>query len=240
MNITSLLITIAGIIIIIALYIMSRVTKSKMPSKQTSIIPKLKDKNGKKFTSVLDDIPARDGSTPVRTSVEATTIEAVDDISNNEEHNEEQTIKEKDVTISTTEPSETAQHVLFISEKDVNGLDGNLVKQALKSNGFVFGEMDIYHYMVNLETNTGMTSLFRVANGMAPWTLIDTDLQDKKLAGLSIVLLTPSKIDDEIAMKTFISVAEKLCEDVGGILKNDKQQILTEENKKNLSTLVKK
>lgn len=233
MNITSLLITIAGIIIIIALYIMSRVTRSKMPTKQTSIIPNLKDDNGDKFTSVLDDIPARDGSTPEVEQFE-------NDIP---EITEEESFIKDDLppeTPSIKSTIETNQHILFISGKGESGLDGNLVLQALKSNGFVFGEMDIYHYMVNLEAESGMTSLFRIANGMAPWTLIDTDLINKKLAGLSIVLLTPSKIDDEIAMNTFITVTENLCKSIGGVIKNDKQQPLTEENKTSLTALVKK
>jgi len=233
MNITSLLITIAGIIIIIALYIMSRVTQSKMPTKQTSIIPDLKDENGDKFTSVLDDIPARDGSTPEIKQFE-------DDIP---EITEEESFIEDDLppeTPSIKPTTETTQHILFISGKNENGLDGNLVLESLKRNGFVFGDMDIYHYMVNLENESGMTSLFRVANGMTPWTLIDTDLINKNLAGLSIVLLTPSKIDDEIAMNTFITISENLCESIDGVLKNDKQQPFTEENKTTLITSVKK
>ena len=238
MNITSLLITIAGIIIIIALYIMSKIARSKLPSKkQTSIIPNLKDDDGGKFTSVLDDIPARDGSTP---HVDATAIE---------ENIPEQALEEDDDYNIEDEPGppkvtikpaiETTQHILFISGKDENGLDGNVVQQALKGHGLVFGEMDIYHYMVNLEEDTGMTSLFRVANGVSPWTLIDTDLLNKRLAGLSIVMLTPSKINDKKAMNTFITVTENLCKSVNGILKNDKQQLLTEKDKTQLMASVK-
>ena len=64
MNITSLLITLAGIIIIVALYIISRISQSKLPQNQSSRLPNLEDESGDRFTSILDDIPARDGSTP--------------------------------------------------------------------------------------------------------------------------------------------------------------------------------
>jgi len=52
------------------------------------------------------------------------------------------------------------------STRNRSTLTRYLKDKALKSHGLVFGEMDIYHYMVNLETDSGMTSLFRVANGM--------------------------------------------------------------------------
>ena len=65
MDIISLLITIAGILIILGLYILGRLSKSKMPKeKEVASVPRIIDDNGDHFTSVLDDIPATDGSTP--------------------------------------------------------------------------------------------------------------------------------------------------------------------------------
>lgn len=227
MNITSLLITLAGIIVILALYIMSRVTQSKLPTKQTAIIPDLKDDNGDRFTSVLDDIPARDGSTPKATPVIT------------------EEIKEKEPQETTEEPLgkkvKQKQSILFISGKDESGLDGNLVQLALEKNGFVFGEMDIYHYLINnnSDVDSEKISLFRIANGMEPWTLKEEDLLNKKLAGLSVVMQTPSKIDDNKAINTFITVTESLCIAVDGVLKNQQQQLFTDENKENLIASVK-
>lgn len=235
MNITSLLITLAGIIFIIALYIISRISQSKLPSKQTSRLPNLKDEKGNRFTSVLDDIPARDGSTPKPDKIIQETI--------NEESNEniDKTNTEINNEINN-EPPETQQHILFISGKDDNGLDGKLVQKALKANGLVLGDMDIYHYfpvMKDSLPDSEKYSLFRIANGVSPWTLKAEDLVNKKLAGLSIVMITPTKINDSEAISLFISLSEKICKQIGGVLKNQQQQLFTAKEKKHLLYLYK-
>lgn len=219
MNITSLLITLAGIIVILALYLMSRITQSKLPQKNTSFIPNLKDENGDRFTSVLDDIPARDGSNPTTPS----NAEKIDEPQGSEEISKE-----------PAKSGGQTQHILFISGQDEKGLDGNLVQQGLEKNGLVFGDNDIYHYLVDTNSGSTKTSLFRVANGIEPWTLKSEDLLNKKLAGLSIVMLTPSQIDDEKAMNTFITVTENICKAANGILKNQQQQVFTQENRDKL------
>ncbi len=231
MNITSLLITLAGIIFIIALYIISRISQSKLPSKQTSRLPNLKDENGNHFTSVLDDIPARDGSTPKSDKIVQETI--------SEESNEN---IDKTNSEINNEPPESQQHILFISGKDDNGLDGKLVQKALKKNGLVLGDMDIYHYfpvMKDSLPDSEKYSLIRIANGVSPWTLKAEDLVNKKLAGLSIVMITPTKINDSEAISLFISLSEKICKQIGGVLKNQQQQLFTAKEKKHLLYLYK-
>jgi len=231
MNITSLLITLAGIIFIVALYIISRISQSKLPSKQTSRLPNLKDENGNHFTSVLDDIPARDGSTPKSDKIVQETI--------NEESNEN---IDKTNSEINNEPPEAQQHILFISGKDDNGLDGKLVQKALKKNGLVLGDMDIYHYfpvMKDSLPDSEKYSLIRIANGVSPWTLKAEDLVNKKLAGLSIVMITPTKINDSEAISLFISLSEKICKQIGGVLKNQQQQLFTAKEKKHLLYLYK-
>ncbi|KAG1694785.1 Chromosome partition protein Smc [Nymphon striatum] len=49
-----------------------RITQSKLPNKDVSLIPDIKDENGDKFTSVLDDIPARDGIKPAKVTTSNT------------------------------------------------------------------------------------------------------------------------------------------------------------------------
>ncbi len=239
MNITSLLITLVGILIMVALYIMSRIAQNKLPKKNTRTIPTLRDNDGNRFTSVLDDIPATDGSiankavapqsTPAKMG--ATDSSALVMPTKNTPKEEIATAKKKAMP---------TQSILFISSADEKGLDGNLVLKALKSNGLVFGEMDIFHYMVNLKSEKGMTSLFRVANGLSPWTLTEEDLVDQNLAGLSIVMQIPSKIDDTKAIETFIRVTENLCESLSGVLKNQQQQPFTPQDKLSLIASIKK
>ncbi len=216
MDITSLIITFVGIIIILALYIISRISRSKLPQEKAVRLPTLKNDDGTKFTSILDDIPARDGYTPTiknstqKTSPNTTTAEANETSHSSQKNTDSQ-----------------KQPILFISANDEAGLDGDLVSKVFKKNGLVFGEFDVYHYLVNIENEPEKTSLFRIANGVAPWTLSKEDLHNKKLAGLSIVLVTPCKIDKSEAVKTFVAISHKISLEVNGVLKNDQQQVFT-------------
>ena len=103
--------------------------------------------------------------------------------------------------------------------------------------------MDIYHYFPVMEDSIPESekySLFRIANGVSPWTLKPEDLLSKKLAGLSIVMITPTKINDSEAISLFISLSEKICKQIGGVLKNQQQQLFTAKEKKYLLYLYKK
>ncbi len=227
MDIISLLITIVGILIILGLYILGRLSRSKMPrEKPVASIPKIIDDKGERFTSVLDDIPATDGSTPkprpapamARVATTENTIETAD--------------KQQHAEKAKQQPQKAVakkQHVLFISAKDAPGLDGNQIDKVLKRHGLQFGDMDIYHYYPEGDTNN---SLFRVANGVKPWTLTQKDLKDKFIAGLSLLLVTPASIDNQQAIDTFVETAKLIANDLHGSLKNQSQQPFTEKDKK--------
>lgn len=222
MDITSLIITFVGIIIILALYIISRISRTKFPQSKSAKLPNLKNDDGSAFTSVLDDIPAQDGSTP-KPKQEKIGATPKKDIDASSQKNTPKQAKTK------SEPVKQKQHILFISSNDAAGLDGNLVKKVLNKNGLAFGDLDIYHYLIEAQTDNGLKqiSLFRVANGVDPWTLKNENLYNKKLAGLSIVLLTPCEIDSEEAIKTFVTVSHKVSLEVNGVLKNQLQQVFT-------------
>ncbi len=273
MNITSLLITLAGIFFIIALYIISRISQSKLPKDSEAKLPNLTDEEGTRFTSVLDDIPASDGSTPTPDNIVSQnegmenniTQDSHSDNSNaenkaskasqtetnhaknkNEVADDSSEANDSDQTNDDSDPSnfkpQQQQHILFITGRDDKQLDGSLVQQALKKNGLVLADMDIYHYfpvMKDAFPESEKYSLFRVANGVAPWTLKPEDLYGKKLAGLSIVMLTPTKINDSEAISLFIALSEKISKQIGGVLKNQQQQIFTSKDKKYLLSLYK-
>lgn len=230
MNITSILITIVGIIFIIALYLMSRISQSKFPKIQDTLLPDIKDENGDKFTSVLDDIPARDGSTPPPRP------QPLQDTGNTGSASNTKTVEDKKTDSATN--NQQTQIVLFISAKDGNGLDGKSIKQSLIRNGLSFGDKDIYHYLVETSINKQkvQNSLFRIANGIDPWTLTDNDLIDKKLPGLSVVMFIPAQSDNKESISILLQSVEKIASDVNGVIKNQQQQILTDKDKTLLLT----
>lgn len=207
MNISSILITILGIIIILALYVMSRYGQKDLPSKEAAIIPDIQDKNGHKFTSILDDIPASDGSLTKLKKNKKT-------INNNKESKIDSSKK---------------QLVLFISGKDENGLDGSLVKQTLLNNGLKIGDKEIYHFYFDKKQE--LNSLFRVANGVEPWTLKDEDLLDKRIIGISIVMLLPTVVPNKDATILLMNMADAITEQVNGVLKNQQQELLSKRDR---------
>lgn len=226
MDIISLLITIAGILIILGLYILGRLSRSKLPKeKPVASVPKIIDDKGDRFTSVLDDIPATDGSTP-RPAPEQTDTTS----SSVKEHKD---TKDQKVPDKTQKQVSKKQHVLFISANDAKGLEGNLIDKVLNQHGLYFGEMDIYHFPLDdrLNNHESSNSLFRVANGVEPWTLSPNDLRDKLIPGLSLLLVTPTPIDDKQAIETFISTAKHIANDLNGKLKNQSQQLFSEKDK---------
>lgn len=220
MDITSLIITFVGILIILAIYIISRLSRAKLPQEKNNKLPVIKNEDGSAFSSVLDDIPATDGSTPkVQEKVHKKLKENIEDIITEEKPNTSEAKK---------------QHILFISANNDDGLDGNLVKKVLIKNGLRFGDLDIFHYLIETKKGTDQSSLFRVANGVEPWTLKDDDLHNKNVAGLSIVLDTPCSIDSKDAIKVFVAVSLKISLELAGVLKNKQQQIFSPNDEKKL------
>lgn len=207
MNISSILITILGIIIILALYVMSRLGQNKVPQHNDTKLPEIKDADGNPFTSILDDIPASDKSDNLNAS------------------SLEKTSSKNEVTTENKPEASKKQLVLFISANDEKGLDGSLVKRALIDNGLSLGDKDIYHY--NIDDNNQSNSLFRVANGVEPWTLTDEDLDDQMIVGISIVMLLPNFINNNEATQIFLTKADAITQQVNGILKNQHQERLS-------------
>lgn len=226
MNISSILIIIVGILIIFALYVVSRIGQSKPPYQDISSLPNIKDDDGSLFTSVLDDIPASDGSTPL-------------------------TNKEKSTLTSTKINTENQQIILFISADNGQLLDGDLIKQALLSNNLSLGENDIYHYLIEKVTENAVIdpiknannnqpqqiSLFRIANGVKPWTLKDKDLEKQQLIGLSIIMYLSNAVEKKQALTTFIEKSDAIATQINGILKTEQGKILSAECKEAILSL---
>ena len=77
--------------------------------------------------------------------------------------------------------------------------------------------MDVFHRMVL--TDDGERSLFSVANGIAPWTLVPEKMRESETPGLSMILKLPSPIDNREAMHDFVRTAERLAGYLNGVLK---------------------
>lgn len=215
MNISSILITIVGIIVILALYVMSRSGQRNLTKNTESKLPTIKDKDGELFTSILDDIPATDGGI-ISTQKPASSINNIN-------------------RTNSSDDSNKTQIILFVSGSEEKPLDGNLIQETLLKNELVLGDKNIYHYFVNKEDQP--FSLFRVANGIEPWTLTDKDLKNNQLVGISLVMLLPNLMPKKQSIGIFLDMADSISTQVNGVLKNQQQEAFSETDRETLLNL---
>jgi len=200
MNIVSILITLAGILAILALYVISKLSQQKQPKDKVIVIPKIHDEDGYLVSSVLGDFSAADGSTPPPV------------------------IKPKEEQAETGKKQiKERQIVLFIAAFDEAGIIGDKIPEVLEKHNLQFGEMDIYHYLIDTKTKKAV-SIFRIANGVKPWTLVPDALIGTVTPGLSIIMQIPSATNDHAAMELFITHSEGIAKDLGAQLKNARQE----------------
>ena len=216
METVSLIIMALGLVALAAIYFISRASNKDHPDKKRDLPPihTLKDQDGVEATSVLEDQPALDGKGP---SANAQDLSEVVD---------ENAAKKK--PLNTDLPP---QLIMFIAAETEEGFHGPEILEALDNCGLTFGDMDVYHRMVLSEK--GESSLFNVANGVKPWTLIPESLAaGENSPGLSMVLNLPSPIDDREALHDFVRTAERLTSHLGGVLKNQNQEPITAEQRR--------
>lgn len=208
MDIVSILITLAGIIIMAALYIMGRISQGKLPKKQDSNIPRINDDYGEVTSSVLEDAPATDGSTPLVV--------------------EETVLTNKGGDLERKQARTPQQVVLFVAADEGKTLSGDKIKEVLPRYQLSFGEMDLFHYPV--EDDGVPAKLFSIANGVSPWTLNPEDLAGSETPGLSVMMQLPSPIDDRDAVEILISTVQLIAQDLGGTLKNNNQETFSRQD----------
>ncbi len=218
MEIVSLIIMIIGLLALIFIYWASRRTRQDLPqqSHQRSSMNSITAEDGSEISSVAVDLPARDGKSP---NVNARTI--IDDW--------EQRPSTSTTAATTTEPEQVleapSQLIMFIAAEQADFV-GTEVLSALDNAGLQFGEMNVYHRMIL--TETGEQSLFYVANGIKPWTLVPDEIAETTTPGLSLILNLPSPINNREAIHDFVKTAERLNQQLAGVIKNQNQEVISE------------
>ncbi|WMP18331.1 cell division protein ZipA C-terminal FtsZ-binding domain-containing protein [Thiothrix lacustris] len=215
MELVSLIIMVLGLAALVGIYVISRISRRQSPQKRDENVPILRDADGNELSSVCDDVPARDGKRPSANARDMSDV-MMSNVAGRS------TAASPSVTKAVTLPP---QLVLFIAADIDAGFAGTEVLRALDNAGLSFGEMDIFHRFVLSEQ--GETSLFSVANGVKPWTLVPDELVDQTTPGLSMILNLPSLINDAEAINDFLLTAERLTDDLHGTLKDHNQQPIT-------------
>nr|CAA6814160.1 MAG: Cell division protein ZipA [uncultured Thiotrichaceae bacterium] len=215
METISLIIMALGLVALGAIYFISRASKKDLPTdKKLPPINTLMDQNGEEATSIMEDQPARDGKGPSSNAQDLSDV-----------------VDKKSAAKKKSNQDLPPQLIMFVASETDEGFQGPDVIDALENSGLTFGEMDVYHRMVLSES--GESSLFNVANGVKPWTLIPEQLiEGVSTPGLSMVLNLPSPIDDGEALHDFMRTAERLTSHLGGVLKNQNQEPITADQRR--------
>ncbi|MGB3917249.1 cell division protein ZipA C-terminal FtsZ-binding domain-containing protein [Thiothrix litoralis] len=215
MELVSLIIMVLGLAALVGIYVISRVSRQHSPQKRDENIPVLRDADGNELSSVCDDVAARDGKRP------SANARDMSDVMMSNVSGKSKGVHQPIADAVALPP----QLVLFIAADIEAGFSGEEVLRALDNAGLSFGDMDIFHRFVL--SAQGETSLFSVANGVKPWTLVPEELVMQTTPGLSMILNLPSQIDDGDAINDFLLTAERLTADLNGILKDHNQQPIT-------------
>ena len=224
MELISLVIMALGLVALVAIYILSRISRRDLPQKRDESVPVLRDKDGNPISSVLEDVPARDGKRPAANArilsdammSGVATPSATSDVALEPEN-------------SVILPP---QLVLFVAADIDAGFAGEEVLKALDNAGLRFGDMGIFHRIINHDGTE--VCLFSVANGVKPWTLVPEELIEQATPGLSMILNLPSPIANGDAIHDFLRTAERLTGDLGGVLKDQDQQAITADSRASL------
>ncbi|WP_298610616.1 cell division protein ZipA C-terminal FtsZ-binding domain-containing protein [uncultured Thiothrix sp.] len=224
MEILSLIIMIIGLLALVFIYWASRRARQDLPKQSGKLPPitQITAEDGSEMSSVLADFPARDGKLP---------NENAPDMADVMKGSHRPIIMSSSDSTDAPTNHEIAsdlppQLIMFIAAEQ-DDFEGGAVLNALDNSGLQFGEKEVYHRMIL--TESGEKSLFYVANGIKPWTLIPEQIAEETTPGLSLILNLPSPINNREAIHDFVKTAERLNYELGGVIKNQNQEVISQE-----------
>lgn len=226
MEIVSLIIMVIGLLALIFIYWSSRRARQDLPkqSRKQAPVGSITATDGSEMSSVLEDQPARDGKLPNANAPDMADIMRP----THKALVMAETDSESEPTNTTESTVELPPQLIMFIAAEQDDFVGAEVLTALENAGLQFGDMSVYHRMIL--TEKGDTSLFYVANGIKPWTLIPDEIGVETTPGLSLILNLPSPIDNREAIHDFVKTAERLNYELGGVIKNQHQEVISQED----------
>lgn len=142
------------------------------------------------------------------------------------------------IPLSITEAEETAVQkpaftlagaadVLVMHVVGINGtnLHGATLLTSILGAGFQYGDMQIFHRYVDPAGNGSV--LFSLANMVKPGYLQPESMDEMITPGISLFMMIPSFGDDQQNFKMMLQSAQRIADDVKGVVLDDEHHMLT-------------
>ncbi|MDF7666297.1 cell division protein ZipA [Orbaceae bacterium ESL0727] len=133
---------------------------------------------------------------------------------------------------------ETDILILYVTGINGKQIQGDLLLNSIVQCGFQFGEMKIFHRHVDPAGNGPI--LFSLANMLNPGYLDPETMHEFTTQGVSLFMVVPSKGNNQQNFKLMLQTAQRIADDVDGVVLDDSQHMLTPQKIDNYKNRIKK